>query len=190
MPMRRLGFYITLSADGMYADAEGGLDEFGPAEDEHRFANELVRDAGEAVMGRVMYGVMDYWDLVDIDDPTTSAVEREFATYWRQTPKHVVSRGHPALRANADLVEGDVIEFVRALKAGDGPPIMLGAGAELLATLGEAGLIDDYRFLIAPVALGQGKAMFASLTQPLRLQLTGTRTFSSGSVLVEYVPAT
>ena len=38
---------------------------------------------------------------------------------------------------------------------------MLGAGAELFATLSGAGLIDDYRFLIAPVALGQGKAMFA-----------------------------
>ena len=33
----------------------------------------------------------------------------------------------------------------------------------------------------------QGKAMFASLAGPLRLRLTGTRTFSSGSVLLEYV---
>ena len=101
----------------------------------------------------------------------------------------MVSRGRPDLRANADLVEGDIVEYVRALKAGDGPPIMLGAGAELFATLSGAGLIDDYRFLIAPVALGQGKAMFARLTEPLRLQLTGTRTFSPGSVLMEYVPA-
>jgi dihydrofolate reductase len=188
--MRRLGFYITLSADGMYADPEGGLGAFGPADDEHRFANELVRDVGDVVMGRVMYGVMEYWDQVDIHDPATSAVEREFATYWRKTRKHVVSRGKPELRANAELVEGDIVEFVRAMKAGDGPPIMLGAGAELFATLSDAGLIDDYRFLIAPVALGQGKAMFASLTQPLRLRLTGTRTFSPGSVLLEYVPAT
>lgn len=188
--MRRLGFYISLSADGMYADPDGGLDQFGPAEDEHRYANELMRDAGEAVMGRVMYGVMEYWDQVDIDDPATSAVEREFATYWRETPKHVVSRGRPTLRPNADLVEGDVVDVVRAMKAEDGPPIMLGAGAQLFATLSEAGLIDEYRFLIVPVALGQGKALFASLTEPLRLRLTGTRTFSSGSVLVEYVPAT
>jgi dihydrofolate reductase len=188
--MRRLGFYISLSADGMYADPDGGLDQFGPAEEEHRYANELMRDAGEAVMGRVMYGVMEYWDQVDIDDPGVSAVEREFATYWRETPKHVVSRGRPALRPNADLVKGDVVAVVRAMKAEDGPPIMLGAGAELFATLAGAGLSDEYRFLIVPVALGQGKALFASLTRPLRLHLTGTRTFSSGSVLVEYVPAT
>jgi dihydrofolate reductase len=187
---RRLGFYITLTADGMYADEDGGLAAFEPAEDEHRFANDLLRDAGDVVIGRVMYGVMDYWDEVDVDDPATHEVEREFATFWRETPKHVVSRGQPELRPNASLVEGDVVEAVRAMKAGDGPPIMLGAGADLFATLSEAGLIDDYRFLIAPTALGKGKAMFGSLAEPLRLRLLGTRPFSSGSVLLEYEPAT
>jgi dihydrofolate reductase len=187
---RRLGFYIMLTADGMYADENGGLDDFGPADDEHRFANDLAHAAGDVVMGRVMYGVMDYWDEVDVDDPATPAVEREFATFWRETPKHVVSRGQPDLRQNASLVEGDIVETVRAMKAGDGPPIMLGAGAELFATLSDAGLIDDYRFLIAPIALGHGKAMFGSLARPLRLRLVGTRTFSSGSVLLEYVPRT
>ena len=187
---RRLGFYITLTTDGMYADEEGGLAAFEPAEDEHRFANHLVRDAGDLVMGRVMYGVMDYWDELNLDDEATSDVEREFATFWRQTPKHVVSRGHPDLRPKAKLLEGNVVDAVRAMKAGDGPPIMLGAGAELFATLSEAGLIDDYRFLIAPMALGKGKAMFASLKEPLRLRLTGTRAFSSGSVLLEYEPST
>ena len=186
--MRRLAFYITLTADGMYADENGGLADFEPADDEHRYANGLVRDAGDMVVGRVMYGVMDYWDQVDIDDPATPDVEREFATFWRQTPKHVVSRGSAELRPNASLLEGGVVDAVRAMKAGDGPPIMLGAGAELFATLSEAGLIDDYRFLIAPTALGHGKAMFGSLTAPLRLKLVATRPFSSGSVLLEYVP--
>ena len=183
---RRVGFYIQLTADGMYADPDGGLDDFEPAEDVHRFANDMMRDTGDLVMGRVMYGVMDYWDELDIDDPATPEVEREFATYWRETPKHVVSHGRPDLRLNASLVEGDVVEAVRAMKAGDGPPIGLGAGADLFATLSEAGLIDDYRFLVFPTALGRGKPMFGSLKEPLHLRLTGTRTFPSGSVLLEY----
>ena len=187
--MRRLGFYIILTADGMYADSEGGLDHYDPVEDEHRYANELLRDVGDAVMGWRMYDVMAYWDELDVDDPSASPVEVEFARFWRETPKHVVSRGSPALRANAEVIEGHVVEAVRAMKAGDGPPIDLGAGADLFATLSEAGLIDDYRFLILPTALGSGKALFASLTEPLRLRLVGTRTFSSGSVLLEYVRA-
>jgi dihydrofolate reductase len=186
---RRVGFYITLTADGMYADEQGGLAAFEPAEDEHRYANNLVRDAGDIVIGRVMYGVMDYWDELDLDDPATPEVEREFAQFWRETPKHVVSRGEPELRPNASKVEGDIVKAVRTMKADDGPPIMLGAGAELFATLSQAGLIDDYRFLIAPTALGKGKAMFGSIAEPLRLRLVATRAFPSGSVLLEYVPA-
>ncbi|TME64980.1 MAG: dihydrofolate reductase [Chloroflexi bacterium] len=186
--MRRVGFYITLTVDGMYAGADGGLAEFGPAEPEHRFANRLLREAGDLVMGRKMYDVMGYWDTVDLDDPATPEVEAEFARFWRETPKHVVSRGRPTLGPNAALLKGDVVEVLRAMKSADGPPIMLGAGAELLATVAEAGLVDDYRFLIAPTALGHGKAMFGSLTRPLHLRLVATQRFESGSVLLEYVP--
>ena len=187
--MRPVVFYIGLTVDGLYAHPDGSLDAFVPADDEHRYANALVAEAGDAFMGRVMYGVMAYWAELDVDDPAVPAVEREFALAWRATPKHVVSRGTPELRENADLVEGDVVETVRAMKAGDGPPIMLGAGAELFATLAEAGLIDDFRFLVAPTALGAGKAMFADLAAPLRLRLVTTRAFTSGNVLLQYVPA-
>ena len=78
-PMRKLDFYIILTADGMYADPDGGLDHYEPAEDEHRYANGLIRDAGEIVYGRAMYDVMRYWDTVDVDDPAVADVEREFA---------------------------------------------------------------------------------------------------------------
>ena len=187
--MRPLEFYIILTADGMYADPDGGLDHYDPAEDEHRYANGLTVAAGDIVMGRGMYDVMEYWDTVDVDDPATPDVERDYAEAWRATPKHVVTRGRPALRANADLIEGDVVDAVRRLKDVGGPPIGLGGGAELLATLAKAGLIDTYRFLIIPTVLGKGKAMFAAFDTPLRLRLTGTRTFSAGSVLLEYEPA-
>jgi len=187
--MRRLDFYIIVTADGLYADPDGGLDHYEPAEDEHRYANDLLRDAGEVVMGRVMYDVMTgYWDTVDVSDPAMPDVEREFTTYWRETPKWVVSRGRPALGPNATLLEGDVVESVRHLKAGAGSDIHLGCGADLLATLSEAGLIDTYRILVTPKAIGQGKALFGSLRSPLPLRLVATRTFESGSVLLEYEP--
>jgi len=85
--MRKLDFYIILTADGMYADLDGGLDHYEPAEDEHRYANGLIHDAGEIVYGRAMYDVMRYWDTVDIDDPAVADVEREFARFWAETPK-------------------------------------------------------------------------------------------------------
>ncbi len=187
--MRRVSYFIILSADGMYADPDGGLDGFEPDVEGHRYANQVMDDAGDLVITRGMYDVMTYWDDVDADDPNEHEVGREFARIWKDTPKHVVSRGTPALRENADLIVGDAVEAVRTMKAGDGPDIGLGTGAEFLADLTRAGLIDDYRFLIAPMALGKGKSLFASLDAPLALRLTGTRTFPNGSVLLEYVRA-
>jgi dihydrofolate reductase len=186
--MRRVIYYISLTPDGMYADQDGGLAVFEPSEDEHRYANRLMNEAGDAVMGRVMYDVMEYWDEIDTTDPDTSDVEREFATFWRETPKHVASRGEPTLRPNATRIEGDVVDYVRRLKSSDGPAIMVGCGADLFAELSSAGLIDDYRFLITPTALGQGKGLFAKLDAPLRLRLTNATRFPNAGVLLEYVP--
>jgi dihydrofolate reductase len=63
---------------------------------------------------------------------------------------------------------------------------MLGGGAELLATATKAGLIDEYRLLVVPTALGEGKRLFAELAEPLQLRLTNSHTYPSGSVLLEY----
>jgi dihydrofolate reductase len=101
----------------------------------------------------------------------------------------VASHGTPPVEANAELIEGEVVDFVRRLREGDGPDIMLGAGSELFAELVRAGVVDDIRLLIAPLALGKGKAFFAAFDEPLRLKLTGSRVFPSGNVLLEYVPA-
>ena len=186
--MRSVEYYIILTADGMYADPDGGLDHYDPAESEHRYANELLREASVEIIGRKMYEVMTYWDELDVDDPAQPEVGVEFARFWRETPKLVVSRGDPELGPNATKLEGDVVEAVRALRATDGPPIAIGAGADLFATLAEARLIDRYRWLVIPKAIGRGKSLFGSLTRPLDLRLVGTRTFDSGAVLLEYEP--
>ncbi len=44
--MRSIEYYIILTADGMYAGPDGSLDHYDPADDEHRYANALLRDAG------------------------------------------------------------------------------------------------------------------------------------------------
>ncbi len=187
--MRRLGFYLILTADGLYEDAEGGLGHYEPAEDEHRYANDLVRSTDDLVYGRVMYDVMTYWDSIDGTDPGVDEVARDFATVWQAAHKHVITRGQPTLGPNASILEGDdVVTAVRRLKDQPGGDIGLGCGADLFATLSGAGLIDDYRFLVTPMALGSGKSIWGSLAAPLRLRLTGSRSFSSGAVLLEYVP--
>ena len=91
--MRKLDFYIILTADGMYADPDGGLGHYEPAEDEHRYANGLIRDAGEIVYGRVMYDVMRYWDTVDVDDPILeAAIAKDFGAVTAQAAGYLTAR--------------------------------------------------------------------------------------------------
>jgi len=52
----------------------------------------------------------------------------------------------------------------------------------------EQGLIDEYLFMVDPVAIGDGTPIFKGLRQELRLELTMTRAFKSGVLLLSYRP--
>jgi hypothetical protein len=57
---------------------------------------------------------MRYWDE---DHPEWNAAERDFAAAWRSQPKWVVFRSLRPVGPNATLINGDVEEVVRGLKA-------------------------------------------------------------------------
>ena len=104
--MRRVTYFIILSADGMYADPDGGLDGFEPDEEGHRYANHVMDDAGDLVMTRGMYDVMTYWDDVDVDDPRrVRGRARVRADLAANAEARRLARS-PALRENAELDRG------------------------------------------------------------------------------------
>jgi dihydrofolate reductase len=84
------------------------------------------------------------------------------------------------------VVAGDVGERIAELKAEDGKPILLHGGASFARSLADRGLIDEYRLLVHPIALGEGLPLFGART---RLRLTNTRTFSTGIIASTLVPA-
>ena len=57
-----------------------------------------------------------------------------------------------------------------------------------MTQLAEEGLIDEYQFMVDPVALGEGTPIFKNIKHTLNLKLTSTRTFQNGTVLLCYVP--
>jgi dihydrofolate reductase len=59
---------------------------------------------------------------------------------------------------------------------------VLGSGS-VAAQLGEAGLIDEYQFVIIPVALGGGRTVF---TKGRKLRFLLQREFRCGNVVVTY----
>jgi dihydrofolate reductase len=67
-----------------------------------------------------------------------------------------------------------------------GPGLLIMGSGEIVAQLTQAGLIDDYQIIFAPVVLGRGRSLFEGVTSRPRLKLTKTRSFQNGNVVGWY----
>jgi dihydrofolate reductase len=121
-----------------------------------------------------------------------------FAAFWPQSDqpgadvlnsatKHVASRTLTELEwENSKLIEGDVPDGIRALKDEDGPELQVHGSGNLIQTLLEQGLIDEFRLMIFPVVLGTGKRLFDGGTVPEGLEVTSSEISSSGVIMAAY----
>jgi dihydrofolate reductase len=176
--MAKLVFGMNQSLDG-YVDHM----EFGPSPALFRhFIEEAQAQAG-SLYGRKVYELMRYWDE---DHPEWDTDRGAFALAWRAQPKWVVSRTLTSVGPNASLVEGDLENAIRRLKAERDGEIEV-AGPDLARSLTELGLIDEYRIYLHPVVLGQGTPYFAGPRPPLRL-IAHDR-IGEDVVRLKYVPA-
>jgi dihydrofolate reductase len=177
--MAKLVYGLNQSLDG-YVDHE----KLGPpVPASFRYFIEQVRGLTGLIYGRGMYEVMRYWDE---DLPDWDAEDRDFAAVWRSQPKWVVSRSLKSVGPNATLVADDVEVVIRRLKAELAGEIDVG-GPDLVHSLTEAGLIDEYRLYLHPVVLGRGKPFFAG-PRP-RLRLVASDLIAEDLISLTYVPA-
>ncbi len=102
--------------------------------------------------------------------------------------KHVASRTleAPLDWSNSSLLEGDVETAVRALKEQDGLDIHVLGSSELLGTLLEHGLVDEFRLWIFPVVLGAGKRLFPVDVAAAGLELVESTVSTTGVVAATY----
>jgi dihydrofolate reductase len=78
-----------------------------------------------------------------------------------------------------------MIQEIEKLKRGNKDMTILGSGS-IVTQCAEHGLIDTYQIMIDPVAIGEGKPMFSGMKHKLELELTDSRIFKSGVVLLTY----
>jgi len=121
--------------------------------------------------------------------PSMEEEEGDFAVRMNTLPKYVASTTLQELEWNASPIEGDVPEAVTTLKQQPGQDILIYGSGELVRTLTEHTLIDEYRLMVHPVVMGSGKRLFDGVSAAPALKLTDTVTFSSGVVAVVYEPA-
>lgn len=170
---------------GMNQSLDGYVDHMGlgpPSPKLFRHFVDQTRGIAGSLYGRRLYETMRYWDD---EQPGWSAAEHEFALAWRETPKWVVSRSLKAVGPNATLFGANIEEQIRRLKAETDGEIEVG-GPDLARSLGEWGLIDEYRIYLHPVVLGQGTPFFAG-TRP-SLRLTRSDLMDGDVIRLTYVP--
>jgi len=115
--------------------------------------------------------------------------EEGFADRMNSLPKFVASTTlQEPLEWNATLIQGDVAEAVSKLKQQPGQDILICGSADLVHTLMQHDLIDEFRLMLFPVILGSGKRLFREGIASTALRLVETKTFSSGVVVLSYAP--
>ena len=101
--------------------------------------------------------------------------------------KYLVSSTREPEGWNTELLHGDVVEAVLALKQQPGRGLYVG-GVTLPTALAAAGLIDEYEFVVSPTIAGHGPTLFAGLPEPLALELVGLTELRSGVRVERYIP--
>ncbi|HYZ82049.1 MAG TPA: dihydrofolate reductase family protein, partial [Solirubrobacteraceae bacterium] len=132
------------------------------------------------LLGRVTYeGFAKAWpDMTD---------EVGFAEKMNNMPKYVVSSTlAEATWNNSTILRGDLAEEVGALKAQDGGDILVAGSASLVRGLTDLGLVDEYRLMVFPIALGEGKRLFDGIGDAATLRLADAKPLQSGTVILTY----
>ncbi len=192
--MRRVIVSEFVSLDGVIEDPGGAREsdrggwsfqaDRGPEGDKFKFDELAAADA--LLLGRVTYeGFAAAW-------PQMEEQTGEYGAWMNGYPKHVASRPleEPLEWNNSTLIEGDVAEGVSKLKQQDGKDILAFGSGELVRTLMEHDLIDEYRLMVFPIVVGKGKRLFGDTEETKAMKLVNTKQVSPDGVLIHtYRPA-
>jgi dihydrofolate reductase len=170
--MRKLIVSEFVSLDGVMEDpggaegTTGGPWARGLTKEGGKFKFDEVMASEALLLGRVTYqGFAAAWPSMKD--------EGGFANKMNGMPKYVISKTlEKADWNNSTVLRGDVLQEVTKLKQKDGGDILVNGSAQLVATLMEGNLVDEYRLMVFPVVLGMGKRMFVNGIERTNLKMT------------------
>ena len=186
--MRKVIVSQFVTVDGVIEDPGGaeGHDrggwafEFDRGPEGDKFKLDEVMESDALLLGRVTYeGFAAAWP----------SRQGDFADKFNTMPKYVVSTTlEDPEWSNSTVIAGDVAEAVGELKRQPGGDILVNGSAQLVQTLAEHDLVDEYRLMVFPVFLGAGKPLFGETSNALPLKLVDTKPAGECLILI-YEPA-
>ena len=182
---RKLILYMSMSLDGFAARRDGTMDWLGEKQPHgahrQRAVAELLGQTGMLVLGR--RGGQDMAQAW----PSSQSPTGE---YMNALQKVVFSSTLTEVEwSNARVSDRPVEEEIPELKAEAGKDIVVFVGASFARSLAGHGLIDEYRLVVQPVALGDGLPLLHGLPEPLRLELVSSTVYADGPITHTYVNA-
>lgn len=91
---------------------------------------------------------------------------------------------------NSELLKGDLVEAVTALKHEPGDTnIAMSGSVSIVRQLLAAGLLDELHLLVHPIAVRKGMRLFDEAETPVPLTLISSETFKTGVLNLVYGPA-
>jgi dihydrofolate reductase len=183
--MRKLIFGINITLDGCCDHTKSIANE-----EVHEYFTHLMRDVDLLVYGRKTYQLMvPFWPDVAKNHSGETRVMNEFAQAFVSNKIVVFSQTlDRAEGKNTRIVRTNLQDEILKLKQEQGKNIATG-GVSIPSQLTELGLIDEYRFVVHPIVVGEGRRLFDSLSLPERLQLklVESKVFESGHVALRYL---
>ncbi|HEY0334087.1 MAG TPA: dihydrofolate reductase family protein [Stenotrophomonas sp.] len=208
---------MSMSLDGFVCGPNGEVDRlFRTMGDPvgREWVASTLREAGAHVMGSgAYYEMAAFWPYSDLPMAapmnqvpkivfSNTGLRRSGAAHPTQAPAEPAAESSVGMRgaqpagevlrswSEPTVVSGDLAEQLLRLKQQPGGFLLAHGGARFARSLVATGLIDEYRLVVHPIALGAGQALFSGLASPVDLKLASTTSFASGVVAAVYHPIT
>lgn len=152
-------------------------------QDAGQFMNGVFNQVDAFLLGRRTYDIFaGYWPKVqDPDDPIASRLNT--------LPKYVASTTVTEPEwGPTTILSGDVPAAVAELKQRPGRELQVHGSGRLVRTLHDHDLVDEYRLLVFPVIVGEGRRLFPDCGIATGLSLVDSRTTSTGVAIQVYRP--
>jgi dihydrofolate reductase len=184
--MRKIVSNLFISLDGVVEE---------PGDWHFPYFNDEMGAAVDAVLGSadtMLLGRKTYDDHAGAwpEREAEGGEDAEFAKILGDARKIVVSRQRPELTwRNSELLEGDLVEGVTALKRQPGGDIVISGSISVVRQLLAAGLLDELHLLVHPIAVRRGMRLFDEGDRPIPLELLASEAFGTGVLRLVYGPA-
>ena len=172
--MRKVILFIAMSLDGYIADQNGGVDWL-QGQDSNQETKDIYTEFIQNI-DTVIMGWNTYYQIVTELSPDQ--------WIYSSLQSYVITHNQKESTENIQFVLQDPSDLIRELKQKEGKDIWICGGAQIIQSLMQNQMIDEYHISIIPTLLGSGIRLFDSLKGQTKLKLVRSQVYNGIAELV------